>query len=205
MNCLGFDCSGKDVVVGVIGKGGKYYETAINGGSGTEMLITTINDCLSKAGLMISDIECIGVCVGPGSWTGARVAVSTLFGLFSGLEKKPKVFSFDVFDMIAYNEIEEESSFLLIPAYGNYIYAKKYSKDLNFEPFFTSKEEYLKNNLSEVSYSFDSVFENTKLVEKQMKLVMLDKIKKSKFQDIETIEPMYLRESQAELQLKSKR
>ena len=51
-----------------------------------ERLMTLLNGLLERASLDWSDIAKIGVCTGPGNFTGIRIAVSAARGLALGLE-----------------------------------------------------------------------------------------------------------------------
>ncbi|MEM7745126.1 MAG: tRNA (adenosine(37)-N6)-threonylcarbamoyltransferase complex dimerization subunit type 1 TsaB [Pseudomonadota bacterium] len=50
-----------------------------------EALFPMIEDALASAGLSYGDVQRIGVCTGPGSFTGVRVAVAAARGLALGL------------------------------------------------------------------------------------------------------------------------
>lgn len=52
-------------------------------GHGTELL-PLVDECLAAAGVALEDVACIAVSVGPGSFTGLRVALATAKGLSLG-------------------------------------------------------------------------------------------------------------------------
>lgn len=52
-------------------------------GHGTELL-TLIDECLDSAGAALDDVGCVAVSIGPGSFTGLRVALATAKGLSLG-------------------------------------------------------------------------------------------------------------------------
>ena len=95
LNALVFDCTGKDIFVAYWNGDDVFIEEKMENASGTEYLMQSIDCCLKKASISIGEIDCIGICVGPGSWTGCRVAVATLNGLIAGMTPKPKIFTFD--------------------------------------------------------------------------------------------------------------
>ena len=205
MCCLGFDCSGKDVVAGLWYGVDDYTEVCLKNKSGTENLMQAIDICLKQANLKIEDVEYIGVCVGPGSWTGSRVAVSTLNGLVGGLKRLPKLFTFDVFDLISYNEIgDKDPYFLVVPAYGEYIYVKEQNKNSDIAPSFMSKSEFLEKLNGYKNYGLEKIFDETIVVEPRLKELLKRKSLSNSFVGVAEIEPMYLRLSQAELQFKQK-
>lgn len=56
----------------------------------SERLMTGIDFALKQAGITVSDIDVFGVSIGPGSFTGLRIGLSTIKG-FSYSTKKPVV------------------------------------------------------------------------------------------------------------------
>lgn len=71
--------------------GGLIIETRLNVRSAhSERLMTEIDHALKQAGLEISDIDVLGVAIGPGSFTGLRIGLSTVKG-FSYATGKPVV------------------------------------------------------------------------------------------------------------------
>jgi tRNA threonylcarbamoyladenosine biosynthesis protein TsaB len=54
----------------------------------SERLLTEINHTLTKAGLQINDIDVFAVAIGPGSFTGLRVGLSTVKGLIYPAKKQ---------------------------------------------------------------------------------------------------------------------
>lgn len=51
-----------------------------------EQLVPMIQDCVAKAGISFSDIDLIGVTVGPGAFTGLRIGLSTARSLGVALD-----------------------------------------------------------------------------------------------------------------------
>lgn len=47
-------------------------------------LLPMIDECLSRAGALLDDVGCIAISIGPGSFTGLRVALATAKGLALG-------------------------------------------------------------------------------------------------------------------------
>ena len=57
---------------------GKFYYDENYKNSGSETLLPMIDGLLSSAGVQLSDIDVFGACVGPGSFTGLRIGLTTV-------------------------------------------------------------------------------------------------------------------------------
>lgn len=193
MKYLAFDCASENIYVCVYNDAKHFFVTKLNS-SGTENLMGAIDECLKSANMQVSDIDCIGVGIGPGSWTGARVGVVTALGIVSGLKKQIKVISFNSFDMVSYNEIDRDLP-VLAKAYANFVYLKK---DEVFQCVDIDKV------LNLDCICAHNLTSKTKVVEPKIDVVVDRKIKNGEFLGIEELEPLYLRLSQAEIQLKNK-
>lgn len=192
-NVLAFDCSGENLIVGCL-KNGDYCEI-VKSASGTEFLLPTIDELLTKMGLTIGDIDAVGVGVGPGSWTGSRVAVVTAYGLSEG-NKALKFFTFNSFDLISYNGNKRGRVLLLAKAYANFVYLKKPNGEIDA----ITKED-LKKDFSQYDYfGATKVTGDTTIVDCSLEAVMRKKIGDGEFVPIDEIEPIYIRKSQAEYQ-----
>lgn len=192
-NVLAFDCSGEKLIVGCL-KGSEYHEI-VKSASGTEFLLPTIDELLKKVGLVIGDIDVVGVGVGPGSWTGSRVAVVTAYGLSEG-NKNLKFFTFNSFDLISYNGNKRGRCLLLARAYANFVYIKKPTGEIDA----ITKED-LKKDFSNFDYfGATKVTEDTEIVDISLESVIRKKMTEKAFVEIEEIEPIYIRKSQAEYQ-----
>ena len=197
---LAFDCSSELIIVGCF-DGKTYYETTKKA-SGTEQLLPTIDETLKKASLDIKDIKILGVGVGPGSWTGSRVAVVTAFGLANG-KNKLKLLPFNSFDLFSYNNIEtatEKNKIELVKAYANFVYAKVNGA----EPACITYDQLKQDFDGYVKYSVEELPVETTLCTRSLFDTMTKLISKKCFKKQSEIEPMYLRLSQAELQLQQK-
>ncbi len=194
---LAFDCSGEEIIVGA--SNGKEYKEMRVLGNGTELLLPTIDKCLKELNLTIKDIEVVGVGVGPGSWTGCRVGVVSMLGLVAG-NPKLKVVSFNSFDLISYNTLETKNSIKLVRAYANFVYVK-----LNSGEILAITKDELNSKYSECKFVGNTeVVAGTEVVGENLRQVVEEKIKNKEFVGPETVEPMYLRLSQAEYQRQNK-
>ncbi|MDE5563280.1 MAG: tRNA (adenosine(37)-N6)-threonylcarbamoyltransferase complex dimerization subunit type 1 TsaB [Clostridiales bacterium] len=58
--------------------GGEYYYDENLKNAGSETLMPMIDGLLKKAGATLNDIDIFGACVGPGSFTGLRIGLTTI-------------------------------------------------------------------------------------------------------------------------------
>lgn len=88
MKILAFDISSNQCAISILDdKGmeiGSFYEEMVFGQA--EALIPAISDCLGEIKVDISEIDLIGVTVGPGSFTGIRAGIATARSLALALE-----------------------------------------------------------------------------------------------------------------------
>ena len=102
MNLLAIDTSSDYLSLAVM-RGGKlagsiHRKCAMMHSS---ILVPSIDKVLKKARLKIADIDCFAVSVGPGSFTGLRIGVTTVKGLAYALKKK--IVAVPTLDAIAAN------------------------------------------------------------------------------------------------------
>ena len=89
MLILGLDTSAVTASVGLVRDGEVLCEFSLTGGlTHSEHLIPMIENCLDYCTLTPRDIDAYAVSVGPGSFTGLRIGVSTVKGL-AFAENKP--------------------------------------------------------------------------------------------------------------------
>ncbi|MDE7463800.1 MAG: tRNA (adenosine(37)-N6)-threonylcarbamoyltransferase complex dimerization subunit type 1 TsaB [Clostridiales bacterium] len=58
--------------------GGKYFYDENMKTAGSEILLPMIDGLLSRAGVSLADVDIFGACVGPGSFTGLRIGLTTI-------------------------------------------------------------------------------------------------------------------------------
>lgn len=102
MNYLAIDTSSEQLIVVVNADGKVYKEVMEVGKSGhSRLLMPTIDRVLNLAGISVKDLHLVGAVVGPGSFTGIRIGVSTATALCYALNLKRV--SVTKFEVIAYN------------------------------------------------------------------------------------------------------
>ena len=187
---LAFDAAGEELIAGCC-NGKKYYEKRQVGG-GTERLLPLIDEVLNQADMKISDVEVVCVGVGPGSWTGSRVSVVTAYGFHAG-NPNIKFCPFNSFDLISYNGNENKKIVKLVGAYANFVYVNE-SENIVAE----TKDVLEKKYEGAIFISASEVVSGVKLCKRDLQSLAYRLVEGENFVDINKIEPMYLRKSQAE-------
>jgi tRNA threonylcarbamoyladenosine biosynthesis protein TsaB len=86
MKLLGFDTSTEACAVGVMRDGEFFSRVELTPRRHTECVLPWSDDLLAEAGLKKSQLDAIAVGIGPGAFTGVRLAVSLAQGLALGLD-----------------------------------------------------------------------------------------------------------------------
>lgn len=194
MKTLVIDASYKQTVA--ILENDKLIETRYSTDEKADTMLKLISDLLTDNNYKIRDIDQIAVNIGPGSFTGIRVAVSLAKGL--GYGRNIKFLTFDSFDYFSSSEN------VVLTGFSNYVYVscahgekkcvllEELDKDLKY----VTDSENLKNKLSERGYK---VTQKNKLA-----FYKIDEIVNGKPLLASEIKPLYLRASQAEIDREKK-
>lgn len=121
---LYIDTSGKTATVALSGIGpAPLVQRLTDAREQAAQLNTAIGELLAGAGLMLSQIDGIAVCAGPGSYTGLRVGLSTAKGLAFALNKP--LMLFNTLDMLAARYRNNGALVIALRARaGEYFYAR---------------------------------------------------------------------------------
>lgn len=193
----------------------------------SETLLPMVSECLTMVDKTVADVDAIAVSVGPGSFTGLRIGISTVKGLAYGAGKP--VVAVPTLDAMAYGFFG--SDFILCPimdARRGEVYTGLYSFDgeaflvhegANACPITdqVEKAKALSEQLEKTVCFFgdgvpvfreqievlfpEAVFAPAHLLLQKASAVAalgMEMMKKGETVDAFTIEPLYLRESQAE-------
>lgn len=88
MNVLAVDTSGKSVGVALLREDKALFEAAFESpNTHSQTLMPLVEQALTCAGLPLSAVDLFACVVGPGSFTGVRIGVSTVKGLCQALQK----------------------------------------------------------------------------------------------------------------------
>lgn len=135
-NILIIDTTNEVLFVGLICEDG-YDFTIIDDEkfSHSVKLLPTIDNLLEKHKLKINDIECVALSIGPGSFTGIRIGVSTVKAFQYAMNVK--VIAVNTLEVIAYHKIKEKKEVIsLIDAKHGNAYIGEYingEEKLSFE------------------------------------------------------------------------
>ena len=187
-----------------------------NGRTHSENLMPLVDEIIRKNNLAVNDIEFIACCVGPGSFTGIRIGVSSIKAIAEILNVKlAQVTSLET---LAANVENEETIVSLIDARNNQVYCGIFDKEYNL------KEEALADDINEainhikqyngVVITGNGIEVHKELLEKELINVKFaeenrqlaknvgkigyKKLKENAVENADTIIPIYLRKSQAE-------
>lgn len=200
MNVLSVDCSSG---VRVILKKDNQIYTVDNKEMNRQSdgLLKVIDSMLSSANLDIKNIDTIAVCVGPGSFTGIRVAISVCKALAIGTDCK--IITFNSFEAL---EVSENTDFaIVLDGFGSnfYYFAKLKNKELKGCNTLDEIIKLVKDcKILSTSENVVAAFRNSNVISARYNPIKFieKKISDNEYTETNTIMPLYLRASQAEIE-----
>lgn len=226
MKILAYDTSNKFLSAAVLDEGellSNFHKDV--GISHSSMLIPTIDKILKHAHLKLKNIDAVALNIGPGSFTGLRIGVSTAKAL--SLVTDIPVIGVPSLDVIAYNYIKEEGYISpVLDARKNKVYSAIYETNageiiriseyllvdvdsllerlkgptLFFGDGLSLYGEYMAENCPLVKFSKNTDwYPRAEIVGK----LGLEKIKKGYREDIDKLVPMYLHPKECNISRKS--
>lgn len=198
MKYLAIDTSSKNLTV-ILNDGiNSQVIDEFSGVRHSETLMPSIEKLVDKAGLSIKDLDFIAVVIGAGSFTGIRIAVSTV---------KAFCFAFNIpflsvtsFDIIAYNEEYGKILAVLDAGHDGFYVCGYHDKKVVLEPSYIMKDELIKLS-KEYTLLSDTEIDgfNVKVVDRAQGFISaIDQKQKELQTDLELLVPLYVRKSQAE-------
>lgn len=179
----------------------------------SEFLLPKISDLLDSKNLSVNDFDNFAVVVGPGSFTGIRIAVAIIKAM-AVVNEKAKLIKISNFDLVAFNQ-KKDINFLVVLESGNedYYVCEYYDnkpvktfamnyQNLNNYALQNNLNIYANINQKEKLTNLNAKF--LQIEEESLALLSLQKIKQNDFVDINNLTPIYVKLSQAERQLKEK-
>ena len=208
MNTLIIDCS-SGMSVYVLKGEEIYSKIDKNQKKHTDELLYVVDELLTQANLKISEIENLCVCIGPGSFTGIRVAISIVKGL--AVESNAKVFTLTNFDILQSND--EKNVVYILDGFSKFVYARTVDGENTFDECIDienliNKLKNEKSNIVVENEKVQNILKNAEIMSNigQNSIIMqfLNKINNNDSIDLNMIEPIYLRASQAEIERNKK-
>jgi tRNA threonylcarbamoyladenosine biosynthesis protein TsaB len=210
MNFLVIDTSGEALYIGAYynGVSYSYYEEDLKY-KHSEILLTALDRLLKENSISLESIDFFCSAVGPGSFTGIRIGVTTVRA-FAQVYNKP-VLAVNSLEIKAYNIGINGAVIPLIEAAGENYYCAAYLKGVEIvKPFIcpASEIENFKNSIKE-KYNSDAYFVCEKEIEGVKDIIKpvtpynytgycADKINKGQYSDYNCLIPLYAALSQAE-------
>jgi tRNA threonylcarbamoyladenosine biosynthesis protein TsaB len=129
MICLGIDTSGMSARVAVMRDEEVSAVLSIDSGKNhSETLLTSVREVLEKAGVSLSSIGLIAVGLGPGTWTGLRVGITTAKALAYALAVP--VIGISTLDAIAAGVTDYDGKLaVIVDARRSEVYGRGYDVD----------------------------------------------------------------------------
>ena len=203
MNSLILDCScGMNVYVLSGDKTFSFVDGTQN--KHTDEILKCVDELLNKAKINVKELDNLCVCVGPGSFTGVRVAISITKGLALGTNGK--VFELSNFDVIQKNN---ENAYYVLDGFSNFVYVRTVKNNSVFDECipiddFSQKYKTESFDVYTVTEKAQNLLKKceiqSKICENNIIFAFNEKIKKGESVDLNKIYPIYLRASQAEIE-----
>ena len=173
----------------------------------TDELLLKLDELLKQAELKINEIDNLCVCVGPGSFTGIRVAISIIKGI--AVSGKFKIFTLSNFDI--YDTKTTNFGVLVLEGFSNNVYVRIFDNELIIDKCVSVQElvAFIKDKgdnfevfvQNEKTQNLLKKYEiNSKIAQINTIFAFNEKISNNKNILLEQISPIYLRASQAEIE-----
>lgn len=203
MKYLAFDTSATRLTVAVGGnkKVAKSIEECFH--SHSVVLMPEIENCLVEAETSLADIDVFACSVGPGSFTGIRIGVSTAKAFAYALSKQ--VLGVTSFESLAYNIVDKVKKLTVIDARHDNFYVCGFDEDnaVIVEPCFKTKQEIIdlyKDFLIVSDVEIDGVSCVVGNIADGFVKAVEAKLSQASF-NREGVVPLYVKKSQAEEEL----
>lgn len=181
----------------------------------SEHVLPEVEKVLERANLGVKDIDVLGVCVGPGSFTGIRIGVALVKGF--GFSRNLPCVAFNSFEVIAeeyfLSNKDANEVVVVLDGLGGFVFVSKFGRDgeILVEPTCLSlaeMAEFIKQNSCEyVCHEDDKdkfALKSVELTKTAYINVLQRKLLAGKTVSCAEISPLYLRKSQAEVELEKK-
>ena len=208
MKVLIIDTTKTNMFVGLMNNNKQQVSQVKGLGRHNETLLTCIDNLLTENNLLLSDIDAVAVNVGAGSFTGIRIGVSTVKAFACALPNL-KCIKFNSLELLAYSNNVEGEYDAIISAGALNLYVAHCDGRTLLNQFHNTLEEFNESShkiivasheeKSILPVSADYYIEELKYFE-----LVNKKITNNEYCCATTLEPIYLRLSQAERELEAK-
>jgi tRNA threonylcarbamoyladenosine biosynthesis protein TsaB len=218
VNLLGIETSCSVCSVGFVNDGGLSFErNMIDPHIHSEKLLTLVEGVLRQAEMDLSSLDGIAVSIGPGSFTGLRIGLSTAKGLCFSLDRK--LIAVSTFDAVAKVALESETNpetiVIAVDAkqgefyFGSYASKKndalstmkvhtKRLEDLRWSEFSGDSTIWITDRPDVVrthGIPLDNIYQYSTFCRGDaVARLAVEKYDKNEFADIASVEPMYLKD-----------
>lgn len=167
-----------------------------NSSARADFFMKLVDEVLQKSKMTLDDIDAIAVNVGPGSFTGIRVAVSVAKGL--SVSRKLPLIQFNSFDYFS------DSNNVILTGFSNFVYVKNQNGEISCENVCDINKQFVFSVCDEKLENF--LHENEIKTQRKDKLSFgeMPAILNGRLISVSEIRPLYLRKSQAEIQRENK-
>lgn len=177
----------------------------------SENLLFSLDKLLESMGKSIKDNDSFGVVIGPGSFTGVRIAISLVKGLLAGDSDK-EIVILTSFELMAYTYINQqkptENFVCAVDALSGLYFVCEFDKEGNKigKEKMITQNEYDEITFKKVSLTEEKIQSDVKIELSAKDLLLLCKEKKTSgnLSKMENLLPLYLRKSQAEVSLEER-
>ena len=167
-----------------------------------ENVLVKINELLEQNDVDINQIENMAVVIGPGSFTGLRIGVALVKGLCAAQERN--IIAISSLDFMAREVLKNQPKrdfVCAIDALSGLVYVKEFDssgKPLS-EDKIISREEFDLLDKEKYGLEEENVCQNKIVLSCETLLeIAFEKSENGEFENVKTLEPVYLRKSQAE-------
>ncbi|MBQ0017390.1 MAG: ribosomal protein S18-alanine N-acetyltransferase [Clostridiales bacterium] len=173
----------------------------------SENLLPNIDKILCDEKLSLSDFDYYGVVVGPGSFTGIRIAVAMIKAM-SVVNPNIKLVKISSFDLVKTNAGMKNGCLVVLDSGNEEHFVCEYTTD-GMEKIFASKDDELNEFIESrklKAFAYDSQKEKLEKVNAEFLSekdddfanAMLEKINNNELSNINELSPIYVKQSQAE-------
>lgn len=173
----------------------------------SENVLVAINNLLEQNEIDIDEINDFAVIVGPGSFTGIRIGIALVKGLCAGkgVEKVIAVSTLELMAKQISKTIKPNEEFACaIDALSDLVYLQIFNAEgmATSKPQLVTKEQFENLDVTKFGLEEESICDKKIDVDVEKFVEIANELSKTNIVDIKKLEPIYLRKSQAEENLK---